>query len=70
LAFKATTPCVEVTLVSENQGVMLSTGDLNNTLVTKRLQNLRFLSGSRTSVSSSTESANTMAKNITITGQV
>ena len=70
LTFEATTPGVQVTLVGEDEGVELSTSDLNDALVTQGFQNHGLLSFAGASVSSNAVLSKPVAENITITGQV
>jgi hypothetical protein len=70
LAFKASSPSIHISFVSQNQWVMLTAGNLDDSLVSKWLEDGRSELGPCTSVAGSTGNAWTVGENITVTAQM
>ena len=70
LAFEATTPSVEISLVSHNHRVAITTCDHCNALISQRFQNLRLLSSPGAAMTSHALVTRTHAEHVAIARQV
>ena len=69
LAFETSAPSVQITLISQDEGVVVTASDRDNSLVLKGLQDHGSLRARSTTVSSGAELASTLGEKVPISGK-
>lgn len=70
LALESTPPCIDVSLVSEDQAMVFTTSDLDDTLVSQRFQNRRGESTPGSTMPDGALDTGAIGEDVTISGQV